>query len=63
MNITFFSFITRLTAVANGALAFSWWDMGYPKIAIFMALLGIFDPNWITDSKQKNAKNKRTKTK
>lgn len=63
MNITFFSVITRLTAVANGALAFSWWQMGFPKVAIFMALLGIFDPSWIPDAKEKNVKSKRTKTK
>lgn len=63
MNITLFSVITRMTAVANGALAFGWWHMGFTKTAIFMAILGIFDPSWIPDSKAKNAKNNRAKTK
>jgi len=69
MNDFVFSVITRTNAVACGAIGMGWIQIGYPKAAAVMFLIGWIDPNWIEligkkkETNNGNAKKRRSTTK
>jgi hypothetical protein len=71
MNDFVFSVITRANAVACGAIGMGWIQIGYPKTAAVMFLIGWIDPNWIEligkkkkkETNNGNAKKRRSTTK
>lgn len=70
MNDFVFSVITRTNAVACGAIGMGWIQIGYPKAAVVMFLIGWFDPNWVEligkkkkETNNGNAKKRRSATK
>ena len=70
MNDFIFSVITRANAVACGAIGMGWIQIGYPKAAAVMFLIGWIDPNWVEligkkkkETNNGNAKKRRSTTK
>lgn len=69
MNEFVFSVITRTNAVVCGAVGMGWIQIGYPKAAAVMFLIGWIDPNWIEligkkkETNNGNAKKRRSTTK
>jgi hypothetical protein len=69
MNDFVFSVITRTNAVACGAIGMGWIQIGYPKAAAVMFLIGWIDPNWVEligkkkETNNGNAKKRRSTTK
>ena len=70
MNEFVFSVITRTNAVVCGAVGMGWIEMGYPKMAALMFLIGWIDPNWVElivkkkkENSNGNAKKRRSTTK
>jgi len=70
MNDFVFSVITRTNAVVCGAVGMGWIQLGYPKVAAVMFLIGWIDPNWVEligkkkkETNNGNAKKRRSTTK
>ena len=70
MNDFVLSIITRTNAVVCGAVGMGWIEMGYPKMAALMFLIGWIDPNWVEmigkkkkETNNGNAKKRRSTTK
>jgi len=70
MNDFVFSVITRTNAVVCGAVGMGWIQIGYPKAAAVMFLIGWIDPNWVEligkkkkETNNGNAKKRRSTTK
>jgi hypothetical protein len=53
MNNIIFLLATRFATISFGILTFAWYDLGYPKTALIMLLLGMFDPKMF-DTKKKS---------